>query len=155
MKKLKLTLVLMLVTATVLSAVNPYHAMNVFKGKYKFQDEITGELVEFVIDKSGSVKLVENYTYYVAKTTVNYLGNDLGPGGLSVMTVMLAGGSDEQTTTLHVRLFPEQHGTHGTVAKLLDMVMVENDGPNEVTSVQVFKAPKLFKQKKSGEYVEI
>ena len=149
MKNLLLILVLFTHTLS-MASVNSYHAMNVFKGEYKFTDDMTGNEVTFKVDKKGVVTMNDNDTYYESDSAVNSLGTDLGEG-LSIMTVLLAGGSDEQTTTLHIRLYPNQND--GTVAGLLDIVYFENDGPNNVTIASPEPKTKLFKRSKSNSFV--
>ncbi len=133
--------------------VSPGHAKNVFSGEYKLTDQLTGSEINFEIKSSSAIELKENDTYYQAKTAINSLGNNIGPSGLSVMTIMLAGGSDEQTTTLHIRIYPHQETR--TKAELLDIVYFENDGPNDISSAQIWSKVKLFKKSKEGSFLEV
>ena len=73
--------------------VDHSRAMNVFKGKYKFNDEIlTGREVFFEIDEKGQVVMDENETYYFIKSRIDSLGNGIrSPGPLSIMTIIFSG----------------------------------------------------------------
>jgi hypothetical protein len=148
-----LCLLFLFIQSYAFADVSPAHARNVFMGEYKFKDLLTGSEISFVIQNNGNIELKENDTYYKAKTAINYLGNDIGPSGLSVMTMMLAGGSDEQTTTLHIRIYP--HQIDRTKAELLDIVYFENDGPNAGSSASIWSKVKLLKKSQDGLFVEL
>lgn len=134
MKNLIKLLVVMLTMISAAASVNTYHAMNVFKGEYQFNDPMTGEKVEFTITKKMKLVIKENDTYYEGRVHLMSHGLGIGPGDLPILTILLTGGSDEQTQSMVLRLYPEQDSS--TVAKLLDAVFTENDGPNEITYIE-------------------
>lgn len=136
------------------AAVNYYHAMNIMKGDYQFTDPMTGEKVEFSISNKEKVTMKENDAFYFANATALQLGNDLGPQGLTFLTVMLAGGSDEQTSTLVIRLFPRQNYGDSSETGLLDVVYLENDGPNEGSYAESYKNVKVLKKNKKTKKYE-
>lgn len=136
--------------------VNHYHAMNVFKGTYQYVDADNDITLQFTIDNRGQIALKKNNLYYFAKTNIGALGNQLGPDGLSVMTIMLSGGSDEQTETIFIRVYPKQDDKNsGAVVKLLDVVYAENDGPNYSSSVVSQPSALLYKQDASGKLAKV
>ena len=140
------------------AAVNHNQAMKLFRGQYKFIDHQHQEEVIFKISRAGAILLnVDDSTsYYEARTQVSSLGNGLGPDGLTVMTIILSGGSDEQTTTLLIRIYPKQE-QGSTTTGLLDIVYLENDGPNKVTWASPTSKTKLYKRRssKSHQFIEV
>ncbi|EQC47263.1 hypothetical protein [Bacteriovorax sp. Seq25_V] len=156
MSRIKFILVAFFVAISAFGAVNKYHAMNVFKGDYKFKNPQTGNDVLFSITNKGEITLLENDDFYNAKVEVQSLGNNLGPDGLSVMTVMLAGGSDEQTMTTFIRLYPVQIDDKDSVkVAMIDAIQVENDGPNGVTFLTREKIKLYKKLKNSDKYFAV
>lgn len=150
---LKKLFLVSLISLSSFAAVNFHHAMNVFKGDYKFEDPFSGDEVSFSITKKGKITLKENDSYYFAKVNVNSLGNELGPDGLSIMTIMLAGGSDEQTYTAFITIYPQQDVT--TQVRLVDFFMAENDGPNELSSIYREAINLQKKDKKTNKFIKI
>lgn len=153
MKNILFFLSLILFQLNVSASVHPTHALNVLRGNYSFKDAITGDKVEFSINEKGFIDLLDNTTYFNAQSKIDSISNGIGPGGLSILTVMLAGGSDEQETSLIIRIYPEQD--QSTVTRLLDIVYLENDGPNELSWAQIQDKVRLTKKDKNGLWSEV
>ncbi|KHD89609.1 MAG: hypothetical protein OM95_02460 [Bdellovibrio sp. ArHS] len=70
-----------------------------------------------------------------------------GPDGLPFLQVYVILGSDEDTTTYIIRLFPKQDAEDRASLELVDVVKTVNDGPNSYTDVTVLKDAKIQKLK--------
>ena len=110
--------------------------LDVFSGRYRFTDQMTGEKVIFDIVERGEVFLDDSQdAYWNSTSIVNALGNEIGPEALPVMNIILAGGSDEQTGNLHIRLY-----LGGMLeVRLLDVVYAENDGYIFLQNIKLYK----------------
>ena len=154
MKFFLVPFIFLLIQSSPFAAVDESRAMQAFAGEYFFIDDFTNEKIYFILDSSGEIAVDENSAYYEAATIVNVLGNDNGPNGLPIVNIMLAGGSDEQTITLHIRLYPKQYDDYDITARLLDFTYVENDGPNGWSFAEI-QNTKLYKTNSSGKFSEV
>ncbi len=152
----KMTRIILLLTLFISSlsfaAVNPIHARNIFKGNYRLIDPVSGDQMEFTIDKKGTISSRSSDLYINPKTRIDSVSNGFGPGGVSILTIMLAGGSDEQDATLVLRLFPEENEGRTKVV-LIDTTYFENDGPNDSAYGEKYQDTKLYKQSAQGEWI--
>ena len=155
MKFIFIPLTFILIYSSLLASVDEGTAMEVFAGEYRFTDDFTGTDIYFIVDSTGDIALSDNDTYYEASTVINLLGNNYGPIGLPIMNIMLAGGSDEQTVTLHIRIYPKQYSFDDVAVGLIDFVYTENDGPNGLTFVNLLHKNKLYKVNSSGQIIQV
>jgi hypothetical protein len=135
------------------SQVSEAQALRAFEGLYKVTSDYFPEF-NFVIDFKGRAKLDSDRDQTLTlNSTISTLSAVVGPPGLTLLTVVLVEGSDEDTNNLWLRIAPILKDGRLSL-KFLDSVWTQNDGPNNSSFAEFEKSARLFK-KINGKDVEI
>lgn len=122
-----------------------------FSGKYKadFEGVFSQDSVEFLISPMGKIKIISYHgDESLGRPEIHFniatFNNQLGPTTLPIASLMFTVGSDEETHAFILRLAVISQGGEQKQIRLIDSIYTINDGPNDVTSVEVGHA-KLFR----------
>lgn len=145
MKKI-IVLLSLLFSMSSWASLNQEQSLKVLKGRYQLQ--VAGETLNFVIRSKGTVLMLASSLDYI-NGELQFTGssNSIGPDGLPIANIVFSDGSDEETRDFHLLLTVEQDWSgEDHEIKLVTFFSTFNDGPNDYSSFEgTYKKPSLKK----------